>query len=245
MDLETENRIAAILMREAAELRRQAEKEGVHAYLQQPKARFKPNSRFLSATVRGVEQANKAVEVNEMWRIRQKELELDERLKGKMKDPSRSDRNPGNGNTARSDSKRHAAMDDYASATCSSSQRVDERCHSREESGLRDKELEEFLHSRVKRGRGAVGSRMDETGPYLPRSHSEEQVAGPSLLERRVYGPKKPSKKLCDSSEEELDNRKRSKKVSSGSSKKHKSKDKSKERKKRKRKEEKRSKYHD
>lgn len=56
MDLETENRIAAILMREAAELRRQAEKKGVHAYLQQPKARFRPNSRFLSATVRGVEQ---------------------------------------------------------------------------------------------------------------------------------------------------------------------------------------------
>ncbi|KAM1256236.1 hypothetical protein ACFX1Q_030385 [Malus domestica] len=73
MDLETENRIAAILMREAAELRRQADKEGVHAYLQQPKTRFRPNSRFLSATVRGVQQANRAVEVNEMWRLRQKE----------------------------------------------------------------------------------------------------------------------------------------------------------------------------
>lgn len=83
-----------------------------------------------------------------MWRIRQKELELDERLKGKMKDPSRSDRNPGNGNTPRRDSERHTAMDDHASATCSLNQRVDERCHSREESGLRDKELEEFLHSR-------------------------------------------------------------------------------------------------
>lgn len=86
---------------------------------------------------------------------------------------------------------------------------------------------------------------MDETGPYLPRSHSEEQLAGPSVRERRVYGPEKPSQKSCDSSEEELDNRKRSKKVSSGSSKKHKSKDKSKERKKKKRKEEKRSKYYD
>ncbi|PRQ22154.1 hypothetical protein RchiOBHm_Chr6g0247131 [Rosa chinensis] len=245
MDLETENRIAAILMREAAELRRQAEKEGVHAYLQQPKARFRPNSRFLSATVRGVEQANKAVEVNEMWRIRQKELELDERLKGKMKDESRNDRNPGDGNTPRSTSKRHASMEDNVSATCSSSQGVYERCHSREENGLRDEELEEFLHSRVKRGRGAVGSRMDETGPYLPRSDSEEQIAGPSLQERRVYGPEKPSQKLCDSSEEELPNRKRSKKVSSGSSKKHRSKDKSKERKKKKRKEEKRSKYYD
>ncbi|KAK8317672.1 hypothetical protein V6Z11_A13G122000 [Gossypium hirsutum] len=37
MDLETENRIAAILLKEAAELKRQADKEGVHVYLQQPK----------------------------------------------------------------------------------------------------------------------------------------------------------------------------------------------------------------
>lgn len=92
--------------------------------------------------------ANKAVEVNEMWRIRQKELELDERLKGRMKDESRNDRNSGNGSTPRTTSKKHAAMDDNARATCSSSKTVYERCHSREENGLRDEELEEFLHSR-------------------------------------------------------------------------------------------------
>ena len=56
MDLEMENRIAAILMKEAAELRRQAEKEGVHVYLQKPNVRFRPNSRFLTATVLGVQQ---------------------------------------------------------------------------------------------------------------------------------------------------------------------------------------------
>lgn len=56
MDLETENRIAAILMKEAAELRRQAEKEGVHVYLQKPQVRGRPNSRFLTATVLGVQQ---------------------------------------------------------------------------------------------------------------------------------------------------------------------------------------------
>lgn len=56
MDLETENRIAAILMKEAAELRRQAEKEGVLSYLQKPNVRGRPNSRFLTATVLGVQQ---------------------------------------------------------------------------------------------------------------------------------------------------------------------------------------------
>uniref|UniRef100_A0A6N2MBT7 Uncharacterized protein n=1 Tax=Salix viminalis TaxID=40686 RepID=A0A6N2MBT7_SALVM len=57
MDLETENRIAAILMKEAAELRQRAEREGVHVYLEQPKVRARPNSRFLTATVRGVQQS--------------------------------------------------------------------------------------------------------------------------------------------------------------------------------------------
>ncbi|CAI0399282.1 unnamed protein product [Linum tenue] len=57
MDLETENRIAAMLLREAAELRRQAEKEDVRAYLEKPTVRARPNSRFLTATVLGVQQA--------------------------------------------------------------------------------------------------------------------------------------------------------------------------------------------
>lgn len=56
MDLETENRIAKILLEEAAELRRRADKEGVHVYLQKPGVRGRPNSRFLTATVLGVQQ---------------------------------------------------------------------------------------------------------------------------------------------------------------------------------------------
>ncbi|WZZ14714.1 hypothetical protein YC2023_107803 [Brassica napus] len=58
MDLETENRIASVLLREAAELRRQAEKDGVRAYLEKPNVRHRPNSRFLTATVLGVQQCN-------------------------------------------------------------------------------------------------------------------------------------------------------------------------------------------
>ncbi|KAH0910411.1 hypothetical protein HID58_033732 [Brassica napus] len=56
MDLETENRIASVLLREAAELRRQAEKDGVRAYLEKPNVRHRPNSRFLTATVLGVQR---------------------------------------------------------------------------------------------------------------------------------------------------------------------------------------------
>lgn len=58
MDLETENRIAAILLKEAAELRRQAQQDGALAYIRKPTARGRPNCRFLTATVRGIQQGN-------------------------------------------------------------------------------------------------------------------------------------------------------------------------------------------
>ncbi|XP_035540393.1 protein FAM133 isoform X2 [Juglans regia] len=248
MDLETENRIAAMLMKEAADLRRQAEKEGVHAYLKQPNSRFRPNSRFLTATVLGVQQANRAVEVNEMWRARQKELELDDRCKGKFRNGSSDSSSSHIDNYGVNKSKRTLVNVNNTSASCSSSERVYESGSSRE-----DEELEEFLHSRAKRGRGGVGPRMDETGPYLPPSSDliEDRSTNPDVWRRHVvYGPEKPwSLKSRDSSEEETneEKRKKSKKLHSGStekqhSRKHRSKDNSKDKKK-KRKEEKRNKH--
>lgn len=56
MDPDTENHLAALIMEEASRLRLQAEKDGVHVYLAKPKARGRPNSQFLQATVRNVEQ---------------------------------------------------------------------------------------------------------------------------------------------------------------------------------------------
>ncbi|XP_058191241.1 uncharacterized protein LOC131308340 [Rhododendron vialii] len=256
MDLETENRIAAILMKEAAELRRQAEKEGVNVYLRQQNFRGRPNSRFLTATVLGVQQSNRAVEVNEMWRVRQKELELDDRLKGRSRDNSSSDRsNRDSGDSRKHTNDRHSHSETSANVPCSSSRRVIEDCYSREDEGLKDDEIDQFLHSRVKRGRGAVGSRMDEAGPYLPPGpHSKEkQLASPDeernerWKRRVVLGPEKPSSlKPCDSSEEEsLQNkRKKAERVSSSKrhSRKHKSEEKSRDKKKKKR-EEKRHKH--
>ncbi|XP_021300276.1 serine/arginine-rich splicing factor 11 [Herrania umbratica] len=245
MDLETENRIAAILLKEAAELKRQADRDGVHVYLQQPKVRGRPNSRFLTATVLGVQQANRAVEVNEMWRVRQKELELNDRLKGRSRDDSRHSRSHGDiSNPSRSTSRRH---DSNASASCSSSKRVAESSYSREDEGLRDGEIEEFLNSRIKRGRGSIGSRMDETGPYLPTNCNSpvKLSTSPIAREHRVtLGPEKPYSLKSD--EELHEHRRKKEKEKDGSDKKHSRKHKSKEKsrdKKKKRKEEYRSKH--
>ncbi|KAF8027882.1 hypothetical protein BT93_E0719 [Corymbia citriodora subsp. variegata] len=229
MDLETENRVAAILMKEAAELRRQAEKEGALAYLCKPSVRTRPNSRFLSATVLGVQQANKAVEVNEMWRLRQKELELDNRIKGRSREESSSRRHHKDASPSRSSSNGHD-IDDYSVETsCSRSRSAHESHRKRGDEGLGDEEIEEFLHSRVKRGRGAIGSRMDETGPYLPSCPGSKELSpGPELREAHVkYGPEKPySLKASGSPEEDghKDRHKKAKKVHSSSSRKHSSK---------------------
>lgn len=246
MDLETENRIAAILLKEAAELRRQAQTEGTLAYLRQPTVRSRPNSRFLTATVLGVQQANRVVEVNEMWRLREKQLELDSRLRGKRHE-SASGR--GHGDIFVSQRSSKTGRDEIEPNASSSDSSKTRTFHDRipmEGEGLRDDEVDEFLQARTKRGRGAVGSRMDETGPYLSSSPDSKRILSKSpdeeLGKRRVLlGPEKPvSLKYIESSDDEsLRSKKRKAKkmdLSKDHSKKHKSreelKDKSKKKKK-------------
>ncbi|KAJ6964960.1 hypothetical protein NC652_003008 [Populus alba x Populus x berolinensis] len=187
---------------------------------------------------------NRAVEVNEMWRVRQKELKMDDRLReeGSGYDDNCSKNYGDVGDIPRSTGRRHSVNENNTRVSSSSSKRVGSS-YSREDEGLRDEEVEEFLHSRVKRGRGAVGSRMDETGPYLPPcpDHEEKLSRSPDA---KLLGVVFKPEKYCSSSEEEL---KKAKKVCSKSldkkhSRKHRSKEKSRD-KKRKRKDEKRSKH--
>ncbi|TYI44094.1 hypothetical protein ES332_A01G213200v1 [Gossypium tomentosum] len=130
----TENRIAAILLKEAAERRRQAERDGIHVFLQQIHG---------SSPQLCLVYTNRGVEVNEMWRVRQKEMELNDRLK------SRSNDHSGNSRTDvdisipyRSRNRRHESN---VSSSCSSSKAVAEGSYSREHEGLRDNEIDEFL----------------------------------------------------------------------------------------------------
>ncbi|KAL6498902.1 hypothetical protein OROHE_026409 [Orobanche hederae] len=259
MDLETENRIAALLMKEAAELRRQAQSEGSLAYLRQPTVRSRPNSRFLTATVRGVQHANRVVEVNEMWRLRQKQLELDNRLRGARNDSGsgRSYKDVCESRRSRSSSGNEVEISSRASL--SSKKRYIEDLDQMEDGGLKDDEVDEFLHSsqpktlnlfngRTKRGRGAVGSRMDEPGPYLPSCPDSRTNMSGSTDEKKkkasvLLGPQKPYYlKTSESSDDESsqDMKRKAKKSScKRHSKKHKSKEKSRDTKKMKRKEKK------
>ncbi|CAN6818377.1 unnamed protein product [Brassica oleracea] len=197
MDLETENRIASVLLREAAELRRQAERDGVRAYLEKPNVnvRHRPNSRFLTATVLGVQQSNRAVETNEMWKAREKEIELEnERRKRKSREESSS--------SSRSSSFSKRSLD----KRCSSSNDEKKFTHplDDEDEGLGDDEIESFLQSRNKRGRGSIGPRMDETGPYLPAEKVDELQSSDTRERKVVLGPQRPPSLRQHSDDKEI-----------------------------------------
>ena len=60
-----------------------------------------------------------------------------------------------------------------------------------------------FLLSRAKRGRGAIGSRMDESGPYPICTSSSPEEVFPSrkhlqALRPRIIGPEKPHRELLE-----------------------------------------------
>ncbi|KAJ0249620.1 hypothetical protein HA466_0150890 [Hirschfeldia incana] len=193
MDLETENRIASVLLREAAELRRQAEKDGVRAYLEKPNVRHRPNSRFLTATVLGVQQSNRAVETNEMWKAREKEIELEnERLKRKSREESSSSSSQmkRSGSFSRRSLDKRCSSSDERKITHQSSS--DKRLFLDDDEGLGDDEIESFLQSRNKRGRGSIGPRMDETGPYLPAEKVDKLQSSGTSERRVVLGPERP-----------------------------------------------------
>lgn len=88
--------------------------------------------------------ANRAVEVNEMWHSRKKELEMENQHKGRQRDESKRVTDQSSGSTNR----RHYADDASSSGLQSSSKRMPDTYYSGDEEGLKDEELEQFLHSR-------------------------------------------------------------------------------------------------
>ncbi|CAM6030896.1 unnamed protein product [Sphagnum balticum] len=174
MNADTERRLAAMIEEEAAVLRKQADRDGVAAYLAKPVVKARPNRQFLSAMVRSVEQSNRIVEVNDMWRLRSVELEYENQRARRRKESFRG---------------MSAAREMTADRRDSNGESSQKDTFGYDDRGLNDEDLEHFLQSRVKRGRGAVGSRMDEPGPYLQGAQPIPDTRQKEDWEDRIAGP--------------------------------------------------------
>eukprot|EP00898_Chlorokybus_atmophyticus_P005626 jgi/Chlat1/6064/Chrsp4S06344 len=180
MDEQTERQIAAQLLAEAQQLKERASVVGLAAYLEKRRTRLAPNARYLQATIRQLNHANRLAQEQDMWRQREQERrEQEDRQKRRRQQHRSRDDDDGyfdrggkreelderrEGRRDR-DSREHkrkgsqaAAKDDDAPSTSDAA----------ETGGLDDEALGEFLASRRVRGRGATGPRVDETGPFLP-----------------------------------------------------------------------------
>ncbi|KAG7583781.1 hypothetical protein ISN44_As08g032980 [Arabidopsis suecica] len=125
-----------------------------------------------------------------MWRVRKKEIELEDEIhKGKSREESSSSQMKQNGSFLKRSLDKRCNSGDEKMVTCASSSK---RWYSEDDEGLGDDDIETFLHSRrKKRGRGSIGPMMDETGPYLPAENRTFQSC--DRRERKVVlGPERP-----------------------------------------------------
>lgn len=93
------------------------------------------------------DSANRNVEENEMWRARQKELELDDELRRRKHGDSGPNRSKNSKDSGRSSKSQHDDEVDML-PSCSLRKRVYEDYDIKKDEGLRDEEVDEFLHSR-------------------------------------------------------------------------------------------------
>ncbi|CAL5040895.1 unnamed protein product [Urochloa decumbens] len=163
MDLETEK---SLLVEKTRRLRLQDDKEGVQAVSPKPGVTHCHNSRFLSATVDGIQQANQIAEVDEMWHTREKKIGMDFKTNRRNNDQTGLRYKKSNITSPVSKIKqdsRSLATSSLVKYSCSVS-------YSDSEDDSSDDELEEFLHPRVKRER-------------VPYSDSEDELSDDDLEE--------------------------------------------------------------
>eukprot|EP00884_Botryococcus_braunii_P004634 jgi/Botrbrau1/14171/Bobra.182_3s0109.1 len=204
MDAQTEAELAALIMKDVSQLTDMAQDRGVTAYRLRPVQRERPNERFLQGTLRSVHFANRRAEEEEMWQKRQLQLqrlgkesraqkldfrsndyqERESKRRRRSSTESKGDSSGVSGDQSTSKSSTSCSMD-------SEQGKIVQGDEGESLQGLQDEELQAMLTKRQVRGRGSVGPRCDEPGPFLPR---EEGTIDDIYQEQatRFVGPQCP-----------------------------------------------------
>ena len=168
----------ASLILQDVERRGEAVKErGVSAWAHRPRNREQVNERFLRNTLRGVSSNNRRAERSAAGRsgspVRSQGAKRGRDTHDGVADRGRGDRSGAHEKGSLEVEEGTSAGSSSSDASSSESERDTRPDDTEKGRGMKDDELAAFLsRPRVKRGRGAVGSRADEPGPFLPRSSS-------------------------------------------------------------------------
>ncbi|KAL0036563.1 hypothetical protein WJX79_000423 [Trebouxia sp. C0005] len=160
----SEESVARLLIRDAQQLADRAKEIGATAYAQKPWHRVRPNEQFLQVTLRNVESGNRRVEENAMWR--QRRAQLTGHTKGEEAHVQQNAEFSGKRAQLNVDSGTHGTEEDFG--------------------------VSALLSSKPVRGRGGVGSRVEETGPYLQAEPTSAKESSNSPKDDRLLGPDCP-----------------------------------------------------
>ena len=173
--------LASLILQDVEKRGEAVRERGVTAWAHRPREREQVNERFLRNTLRGVDSSNRRVEQQAVRsgspapgaggakRVRPEDVVVDH--------------GRGGAGSTRRGSEGTSSSSSSAAASSSDSEPDAKPSAGNGKGGMRDDELAEFLsRPRVKRGRGAVGSRADEPGPFLPGGGAEHKVGGYSLV---------------------------------------------------------------
>ena len=173
--------LASLILQDVEKRGEAVRERGVTAWAHRPREREQVNERFLRNTLRGVDSSNRRVE--------QQAARSGSPAPGAggakrdRPDDVVVDHGRGGAGCTRRGSEGTSSSSSSAAASSSDSEPDAKPSAGNGKGGMRDDELAEFLsRPRVKRGRGAVGSRADEPGPFLPGGGAEHTVGGYCLV---------------------------------------------------------------
>lgn len=209
-----ESVLAELIERDVQQLTERALDQGVTAYLERPVHRVRPNERFLQATIRNVAGSNRREQEAQLWEAHrshqrllnyrrlgsgQREIRLPSGGSEYMQQQQHASSGARHRRRRRDDADKSSGPTDCSNSESSGAGSVPSSSHGNtcQDGGMGIHEMEAMLGARRVKGRGAVGSRAEEPGPYLPRSyvtpglHDECRDDGPAAP-RRLLGPAAP-----------------------------------------------------
>mmetsp|Transcript_13396 Transcript_13396/g.33755 ORF Transcript_13396/g.33755 Transcript_13396/m.33755 type:complete len:277 (-) Transcript_13396:515-1345(-) len=183
----------ARLLGRAAQLKERSAADGVLAFLRKPVERARPNERYLQNTLRGMNFANRRADEAEMWeRLEHARARERRERRARIAEQRRAGRQHG----WQSDDGEVTGSDSAGDRHAGGGETADEEVH--EEAGVGEgqeaTQLESFLAGKRARGRGAVGSRVEDAGPYLPGGATAARAEGDGVAggARPPQGPDAP-----------------------------------------------------